>query len=154
MRGFRFSGRMSSLGARLSCSPVHRPGYVIDGRGFSASDAARSEWQGAGKGGVENMRISINIEDADVKHEVEQQVRKVIAEIGTEAIKQVVSEVMLVKLDRYDDDRVAATIAKAAENVVAQRLGADWHRDRVIDNAIRDASVSFVANRMKSRGVD
>lgn len=89
------------------------------------------------------MKIIIELDDATLRHAVDTQIAKAIAELATERIAEKVDEILTKKFERIDDKRMDEIAGIAAANF----LRGDGNRYTVegrINNALAGAAREMV----------
>lgn len=92
------------------------------------------------------MKLIIELNDADLKRAIDEQVSKLIADMTGESIKAQVNRILAVKFERVNQDNVQASIDEAASRAVLAVTS------RGYDNSIIRAALATAAEKLLKGG--
>lgn len=88
------------------------------------------------------MKIVLEITDQTLHALVQAQVGKAVSEYTEKVIEGMVSDIVKIKLERFDKASLPGLVAKAAETLLNNELGtSDWTKSQKLRSYLADAAV-------------
>lgn len=92
------------------------------------------------------MKLTIELNDNDLKKAIDEQVAKGIAELTTASIKAQVDQILKIKFERVTDNLVLETLRTAADQAVRSVTSRSYN-DAVVRDAIAQAAMKLLKEK-------
>lgn len=94
------------------------------------------------------MKLTIELNDHDLKASIEKQLERVVASVTEQLISVKVNEIVDKKLARVNDSDLQQAMTEAChqvlETVLGSRSGNTWERNRKVQAYLTDAAVATI----------